>query len=154
ATPLATVYVAKVEIPAGTPATSLLAGRAIAASAMPAKLVQPGAVTSPAQLGSLVASEPIHAGEQLTLRSFTQPQALGIVGKIKGSARAVQIPGDANQLLVGTLKDGDRVDLLAGLHPSDSNKLPVTKIVLRNLQVLKAATSPVDGSGSDGFAVT
>src|SRR5262249_41852055 len=63
-------------------------------------------------------------------------------------------PGDSNQLLVGTLKDGDRVDLLAILHPSDANKDPVTKIVLRKLQVLKAASSPVGDVGSQSFAVT
>jgi Flp pilus assembly protein CpaB len=150
---VATVYVATREIAAGTPAASLLPGGLIEARTLPPKSVQPGAVTTPAALGGLVAATTIGEGEQLTARSFTQPEALGVLGRIRGSARALQLAGDANQLLAGTLKDGDRVDVLAGLRPGEDSRSAVTKIVLRNLLVLKAPSSS-DGGGSATLAVT
>ena len=58
----------------------------------------------------------MYAGEQVTLRRFSDVAAQGIRSQLKGTLRAVQIAGDPNQLLAGTLKAGDHVDLVANLR--------------------------------------
>jgi Flp pilus assembly protein CpaB len=58
--------------------------------------------------------------------------------------RAIAIPGDEHQLLAGTLKPGDKVDLVATFGVGGTNGVPVTRIVLRDIEVLRA---PGGGSG-------
>jgi Flp pilus assembly protein CpaB len=53
--------------------------------------------------------------------------------------RAVQIAGDVNQTLAGTLHTGDHVDLVANVKVGDaSSQRSIARIVLRNLRVLHA----------------
>jgi len=60
----------------------------------------------------------------------------GIRGVLRGPLRAVQIPGDANQTLAGTLRVGDHVDVVSNIKVGDARF--VDRVVLRNLRVLKA----------------
>ena len=87
----------------------------------------------------------------------------GVSGEIEGNYRAVQLPGDTNQLLVGTVKQGDHVDVLANIKFRPGNfrvkgnipevqaeaDLVATRIVLRNLLVLRDPARP-SGSGGIG----
>jgi Flp pilus assembly protein CpaB len=93
---------------------------------------------------ALVLSQPLYKGDQVTLRRFTTVTAEGISGQLKTVWRAVQVAGDANQLLAGTLKVGDHVDLLANFSRAP---LIVSRIVLRNLDVLQAPTVPTSNIG-------
>jgi Flp pilus assembly protein CpaB len=110
--------------------------------------VVPGAISSPDQVANLVLSAPVFAGEQVTLRRFSDAAAEGIRSQLKGNMRAVQVNGDPNQLLAGTLQAGDHVDLVANLHTESGAGSNATKIVLRDLTVL---TPPPD-SGKIGGA--
>jgi Flp pilus assembly protein CpaB len=80
-------------------------------------------------------------------------------GFLKGSLRAVQIAGDPNQTLAGTIKNGDHVDLVANVKiGSDSSQRSVARIVLRDLRVLKAPAATDSGvhlstSASNGTPV-
>ena len=103
----------------------------------------PKAVTSPEQLKGLYLTQPIYAGEQLTLNRFALPKAQGIRADLKGDQRALQVPGTADQLLVGTLIAGDRVDVVASLKDPRDNTGVKTSVVLRNLRILQTE----DGSG-------
>ncbi len=136
------VYVATRDIPAGTP------GGTVAGSlhtlAVPKRTVAPGAISNPSQIAALVLSQPLYKGDQVTLRRFTTVTAEGISGQLKMVWRAVQVAGDANQLLAGTLKVGDHVDLLANFSRAP---LIVSRIVLRNLDVLQAPTVPTSNIG-------
>jgi Flp pilus assembly protein CpaB len=138
------VYVAARNIPAGTAGTSIAHGTALKATSIPRHSVVPGAISDPNQVASLVLTQPLYAGEQVTLRRFSDVHSEGIVGQIKGTMRAIQVPGDANQLLAGTLKAGDHVDLVANL-PVDASSGHVVRIVLRDLEVLQpAGVAPVN----------
>jgi Flp pilus assembly protein CpaB len=56
--------------------------------------------------------------------------------------RAVQVAGDPNQLLAGTLQTGDHVDLVANIHVTSSNGAASSaedRIVLSNLLVLNTS---------------
>ena len=109
------VYVAARNIPAGTAGTDIAHGNALKTTSIPRRSVVPGAISDPNQVASLVLTQPLYEGEQVTLRRFSDVKAEGVIGQLKGNQRAIQVPGDATQLLAGTLKDGDHVDLVANL---------------------------------------
>jgi Flp pilus assembly protein CpaB len=137
------VYVAARDIAAGTAGADIVKGKTLKPETVQRRDVVPGAISSPDQIASLVASAPVYAGEQVTVRRFTDVAAEGIRSQLKGTMRAVQVAGDPNQLLAGTLQAGDHVDLVANLHTtSTTGNTAATRIVLRDLTVL---TSPGDG---------
>ena len=136
---LVKVLVASRDIPAGTDGSSIAAGGYIVSQTVPRRSVVPGSVTSAGPLTSLVAGTEIYKGQQITLRQFTPAAQGGIFAKFSGTERVVVVPGDQNQLLAGTLSDGDRVDVvmttkyhLGGLARATS------RVILRNLLVLQA----------------
>src|SRR5581483_2722576 len=104
------VVVAAHVIPQNTPGSDVIAKGWLTTKHIPRDAVVPGAVTSPDQIRNEVATQPTYVGEQITATRFG-PQALtGIPGQITGQQRAVQISGDSNQVLAGTLQAGDHVD--------------------------------------------
>jgi pilus assembly protein CpaB len=135
------VYVAAHDIPAGAAGSDLARTHAFRTVAVPRHAVVPGAITNPSQIANLVLEQPLYAGDQLSAQRFANVSAVGIGGQIKGTMRAVQVPGDPNQLLAGTLQTGDKIDLVANLRADASIQQPETKIVLRNLSVLQASSS-------------
>ena len=157
---IAQVFVASSDITAGTPGSELKG--MIRPQTVPRDNVVAGAISSKAQVGTLISTAPILAGQQVTLRQFKRVAQEGIAGEISRTMRAFQLPGDANQLLVNTLAKGDHVDVLAsvkyslsdfrgaaGASPTSQNTLVATRIVLRNLLVLQAPEAPA-GSGKFG----
>lgn len=150
----ASVYVATHDIAAGTAGVDAM--HALKLVHLPAAAVAPDAVTTLATLGGRIAVEPIYRGEQATLRRFAGLSDQGLVSQLSGRQRAIQIAGDANQLLAGTLRDGDRVDVVASLKTPDK-QVPYGRTVLRNILVLHAppapSGSPVSG-GQQAFAAT
>lgn len=148
------VYVAARDIPTGTSGDDLVKGKALKVETVRRKDVVPGAISSPEQVAGMVVGTPLYAGEQVSTRRFTDVNAQGIRAQLKGTMRAVQIAGDPNQLLAGTLQAGDRVDLVANLRlNSGSAVAAATRIVLRDLLVL---TGPADSgrvsAASEGAA--
>jgi Flp pilus assembly protein CpaB len=132
------VYVAARDIAAGVTGADLVKQRALKAETIRRSDVVPGAISSPDQIGSLFLTAPLYAGEQVTLRRFSDVAAQGIRAELKGTMRAVEVSGDPNQLLTGTLQAGDHVDLVANLHLSGDSGSAATRIVLRDLTVLNA----------------
>jgi Flp pilus assembly protein CpaB len=139
------VYVAAKDLPAGTSGGQIVKQHALRIESVQKRDVVPGAISSPAQVDALMLAAPLYQGEQATLRRFTSAAAEGIRAQLTGTMRAIQVPGDANQLLTGTLTAGDRVDLVANLHLTSAagGQSAATRIVLRNLRVLSTS-----GSGS------
>ncbi len=114
----------------------------------------PDAVTAPAQIKGLYLTQPVIKGEQLTLKRFALPNEQGIRSKLAGNQRALQISGDTNQMLAGTLVPGDRVDVLVNIRNPQNNADVRSTIVLRNLRVLQtqggdagASIDQADGGG-------
>jgi len=149
---LVTVYVASHDIQAGTDGSTASAG--IHSESVLRRNVVAGAISKPAQISGLVASQPILAGEQVTVRQFAPIAQQGVLANIAGNSRAMQLPGDGNQLLAGTVRDGDHVDVLANIRYSvhssagDDISLVATRVILRNLLVLRAPVT----AGSQGIA--
>jgi Flp pilus assembly protein CpaB len=140
-----TVLVAKSNIPVGTAGSD--AAKMLEPKQVLRSSVVPGAVSKPDEIENKVAAQATFAGEQVTTQRFTSVSQVGIVGQLKGTMRAFQIQGDQNQLLAGTTKDGDHVDLVAALGSRD---FVYSRVVLRNLKVLKAPAAPAPGSKLTG----
>jgi Flp pilus assembly protein CpaB len=142
-----TVYVAKRDFPAGT-AGSKVAG-AVEAVVVQRKAAAPQAIEAPKQVAGLYSAQPIYAGEQVSLLRFTPPKAQGVRVDIAGKLRAYQVPGDANQLLAGTLAPNDRVDVVAVFKPSGIEQNSRATVALRNLRVLETVEND-EGSVASG----
>jgi Flp pilus assembly protein CpaB len=137
------VYVAAHDVAEGVAGADLVKQHDLALVNVARRNVVPGAISSPDQVEGLILAGPLYAGEQVTLRRFTDVAAEGIRARLKGTLRAVQIAGDPNQLLAGTLQSGDHVDLVANLRTNATQATNATRVVLRDLMVL---TSPTDGA--------
>jgi Flp pilus assembly protein CpaB len=139
-----TVLVAARDIPAGTSGADIVDKHMLRQETVPRKAVVAGAISSPDQLSQYIATEDVFEGEQVTTRRFAPPKEQGIRAQIKGTQRAYQLEGNPHQLMAGTLKAGDHVDVVAtwGIKivgpngSSSSDDAVVSRVVLRNLLVL------------------
>jgi Flp pilus assembly protein CpaB len=151
---LVTVLVAAKDIPAGTEGSSV-AGGYVKSETVPRRAVVPGSIVSVDPLTTQVVAEPIHKGEQITLRQFAPLAQGGVFAKFSGKERALAVLGEPQQLLAGTLTDGDRVDVVATARYRVGLDRATTRVVLRNLLVLKAPDAeaiPELGSGEKTVA--
>jgi pilus assembly protein CpaB len=152
------VLVAARDIPAGTTGSEVVEGHYLKTETVPRRAVVPGAISKSDQLNNLVATEQLYRGEQVTALRFGNSTELGIRAQLKGNERALQLSGDANELLAGTLKEGDHVDVLVTWqHPECSTCPHVSKVIVRNLLVLTAPQDPATaaklGGPNDSFSV-
>ena len=155
---LTAVYVAKEDIPVGTAGEEVTAKVSRVEVAKDA--VAPGAIVEPRDLAGKVSTQAIYANEQVTLLRFAAPAEQGIRAQLSGTLRAVQVPGDDNQLLAGTLKDGDRVDVVGNWLVPDIGQAPhYSRTILRDILVVQAPLQVTDtkrlsaDSSKDKFAV-
>ena len=138
------VLVAARDIPAGTTGSEVVEQHYLKTETVPRRTIVPGSISSPDLLTNLVATEQIYRGEQITATRFGTPTELGVRAQLKGNERAIQMEGTANELLVGTLKQGDHVDVLASFERPEGSNHHYGKVIARNLLVL---TAPDTGGG-------
>jgi Flp pilus assembly protein CpaB len=141
-----TVYVAKQDIAQGT--TGAAAAKLLSTEQVPKRTVIPGAITKPDQLTGLVATERTMQGEQVTTRRFSTVSRNGVRAELSGTMRAFQFAGNDDQVLAGTLRAGDHVDLVATLECG--NDCEFSRVVLRNMKVLQAPSAPATGTKLTG----
>jgi Flp pilus assembly protein CpaB len=137
------VWVAKRDIPAGTPGSELVKHGWIASADTVQRSVVPGAISSPEQVANQLTRQDIFTGEQVTLRRFANHAEQGVRSQLHGTLRALSLPGTPDAILAGTLKDGDHVDLLANLKTGDCSTCFADRIVARDVLVLHAAVQTV-----------
>jgi pilus assembly protein CpaB len=140
------VYVAAKDIPAGTSGADVASGGYLKKVDIPKRAVVPGSISKPSDIANSVAADTVYAGEQVSTRRFTSSRNGGIRAQLKGPQRAIDVTGNATQLLAGTLKVGDHVDLVGNFKLSDQNAAAFSRIVLRDLLVLQAPS----GAGTTG----
>jgi pilus assembly protein CpaB len=154
------VFVASQDIPAGTSAAQAFSQGLLETREVPRRSVVPGAIAAPEDVDGKVATADIYAGEQVTARRFRPAEEGGIRAELSGNVRAVQVSGDGNQVLVGTLRKGDRVDLVGNFtveFAEGEEERAFTRTVLRDLLVLKSSTNSLAaekvGSTSGAYSV-
>jgi pilus assembly protein CpaB len=155
-----TVYVAAKQIPAGTSGSEAVSSGMLKTAEVARRNVVPGAISNPSEVRDLVVTEPVYEGEQVSVRRFSSVEAAGVKAELKGNQRALQVNGDTHQLLGGTLKRGDRVDVVGTFNvhfKDDDADHPVSRVVLRDLLVLKTtggpgvAESKLESDGGDAW---
>ncbi|HZQ16788.1 MAG TPA: Flp pilus assembly protein CpaB [Gaiellaceae bacterium] len=142
-----TVLVAAKDIPVGTAGRALAGSGWLVTKSFPSADVPSGAVTNAAQLSQLVAIQPIYKGEALVGQRFGTTQQEGMLSLLHGAYRVVQLPGDANQLLAGTLKVGNTVDVVGSLKSPETSQNHYSTIFLRDLLVMSTPSKPSAGIG-------
>ncbi len=145
------VLVAAADIPSGTSGAAIVSGHMLVRKTIPRTAVVPGAISSPDQIARLVSTQEVMVGEQVTRSRFGGANELGVRAQLKGTLRAVQIAADPNQLLAGTLRAGDHVDLVGNMKvesASGGDSKHYDRVVLRDLLVLRAPTPP-DAKNAD-----
>jgi Flp pilus assembly protein CpaB len=141
-----TVYVAKKDIPQGTPGSDLLKHGWIGAEQVVQRTVVPGAISNADQVRNLLTRADIYAGEQVSLRRFADHAEQGVRVQLHGQLRAISVPGTPDELLSGTLKDGDHVDLLANLKTGDCSTCFAVRDIARDVLVLNAPAGSTTAS--------
>jgi Flp pilus assembly protein CpaB len=145
-----TVLVAARDIPAGTSGADVVDQKMLKQQTVPRKAVVAGAISSPDQLAQYVATQDVYTGEQVSTRRFAPPTEQGIRAQIKGTQRAYELAGDPNQLLAGTLKEGDHVDVVGNwtikVQGGTGDDHHIARVILRNVLVLRAPIGGASGS--------
>lgn len=145
-----TIYVAKKDIAPGTSGSVIVSKGYLRPVTVPQEAAVPGAIERPGQLAQLVARDYVYAGEQVTTNRLTSVREQGLRGAVKGQYRVISLAGDRNQLLVGALEPGDRIDVLGSWNRPQGSTHQVAAVVLRDLRVLD--TSDTDGDREVGDA--
>jgi len=132
-----TVLVAARDIPAGTSGADVVDQKMLKQQTVPRKAVVAGAISSPDQLAQYVATQDVFEGEQVSTRRFAPPT----------EQRAYELAGDPNQLLAGTLKEGDHIDVVGNwtvkVNGGSGDDHHIARVILRNILVMRA---PIGGS--------
>ena len=154
---LVAVWVAARDIPVGTAGSEVGDRNLLRNVEIAKRSVVPGAISAPEQIETLVATERVYEGEQITLSRFRPLGEQGIKAQLKGRLRAFEISGNEHQLMMGTVDEGDHVDFVGSLEVA--NGIAVTKVVLRDLLVLKAPNagsveSKLGSRPDEAFAAT
>jgi len=152
------VYVAARDIELGTSGSDVARGGMLKVEQVPRRSVVPGAISQPDQIEKLVAVDKIYAGEQVSTNRFRPVQEQGVQAQLKGNLRAIEVAGAGPQLLNGTLKDGDRVDILGNWTLPEQSSNHVSRVLLRNILVLEApstdtVSSKLSSNPNEGFNV-
>jgi Flp pilus assembly protein CpaB len=152
------VFVAARDIPAGTTGDEVISGGYLEKQEIAKRAVTPGAISSPDQIAGRIAAAPVYAGEQVTTRRFTTEQEKGIRAQLTGNKRALALPGSEQQLLAGTLQDGDHVDVVGSWNVPEADTNHFARVVLRDIPVLEApagngAAEKLTDPQSGGFTV-
>jgi pilus assembly protein CpaB len=134
------VLVASTNIPAGTSGAAIVSGHMLVRKTIPRTALVPGAISSPDQIARLVSTQDVMVGEQVTKSRFGGANELGVRAKLKGTLRAIQVAADPNQILAGTLRSGDHVDLVGNMKVDENggDSRHYDRVVLRDLLVLRA----------------
>jgi Flp pilus assembly protein CpaB len=153
---LVSVLVAARDIPQDTLGSSLSGGGYLKREQILRRSLVAGAIVDPQAVSGLVVGATIYSGQQITVRQFRPLVQQGVLGQISDTQRALVVPGDTNQLLQGIVNAGDHVDVVANIkytvHQTNSTNNDLnrvaSRIILRNLLVLKAPPAPKGGIGS------
>ena len=73
----------------------------------------PGVLTATAGVKDMVLKQDLYTGQQVPAATFVPPSQAATTVAIRGAMRAVSVDVSASNGLVGTLADGDHVDIFA-----------------------------------------
>jgi len=147
------VVVARQLIPKGSSGATIAADRSFRVTDVRGDAVVASAITDVSQIHGKVATDDIYPGQQLSSSDFSAGNG-SLTTKLAAGERAISLPIDQAHGLVGQVRAGDRVDVLAGfnLDSTTGSQRPVMRALASSVTVLKAPKSG-GGAGSANDAV-
>jgi pilus assembly protein CpaB len=149
-----TALVADRLIPKGTTGAVAVGGGLFKPTTAPQASLEPGALSSGAALAGKVATRDIYPGDQITAADFAA-DADPLRGELTGDQRAMAVPLDSAHGLIGAVRAGDKVDVLAGFNAASSAGgagRPQLRTLIQDVLVLKvpdAGKTPSSNSTQD-----
>jgi Flp pilus assembly protein CpaB len=136
------VLVAKQLIPTGTPGSIVATNGMYAATTLPAKEVEVGAVADPSYLAGRAAAADIFPGQQITSTDFAASDTTSVDSQITGTQRAIAISIDSVHGALSQLQTGDSVDIYTSIAG-------VVRLFDPNVKVLAIPAVPGPSGGSN-----
>ena len=136
------VLVAKQLIPTGTPGSIVATNGMYAATTLPAKEVEVGAVSDPSYLAGRAAAADIFPGQQITSTDFAASDTTSVDSQITGTQRAISISIDNVHGSLSQLQTGDSVDIYLSVAGE-------VKLFDPNVKVLAIPAVPGPSGGSN-----
>jgi Flp pilus assembly protein CpaB len=127
-------------IPKGTSGANVISGGFFQPTSVQVDNLRSGALASSAALAGKVATHDIYPGEQLTAGDFAEG-ADPVRGQLTGVQRAVGVELDGSHGLLGVVRAGDKVDVLAGFNAASfvtGRGHPQLRTLVQDVLVLKA----------------
>jgi Flp pilus assembly protein CpaB len=127
-------------IPKGTAGSVVVSDRLFQPASVQQETLKSGALASASMLEGKVATRDIYPGEQLTAEDFAGT-ADPLRSPLRGVQRAMDVPIDSAHGMVGELRAGDKVDVLAGFNAAGANSgrgRPELRTLATDILVLKA----------------
>ena len=143
------VMVARVDIPAGTPAKDIVARGDLIQQEIVQDDQLPGVLTTTAALTGTVLKQDLFTGQQVSSQVFVPASEAASTVAIRGTMRAVGVDVKTSNGLVGTLHDGDHVDVYAQIGTGNQR---IVRKVLTNVLVLHAQIGQKDTTSVAGDA--
>ena len=142
------VLVAKQLIPAGTPGNIVASQSMYAATTLPAKEVEVGAVADPSYLAGRAAVADIFPGQQFTATQFAASDTASVDSQITGAERAISVSVDNVHGSLSQLQNGDSIDLYIVLGGGAGGQ-SLVKLFEPNVKVLAVPSVPGPAGGSN-----
>lgn len=136
------VLVAKQLIPAGTPGTLVASQSMYAATTLPAKEVEVGAVADPSYLAGRAAVADIFPGQQFTATDFAASDTASVDSQITGAQRAISVSIDNVHGSLSQLAAGDSIDIYTSVAGT-------VQLFEPNVKVLTVPAVPGPSGGSN-----
>jgi len=146
---VSTVLVAKNLIEKGSPGDVVAEDALFQTTRVRKDDLKDGAISDPSSLKGKIATTDVFPGEQLVAKEFVDATP-SIINRLRGFDRAIAVPLDEAHGMIGNIKSGDRVDVLAGIglqQGASDNRRATLRVIAHNALVLKAPEKPAAGAG-------
>ena len=143
-----TVLVAKGQIDKGASGDVVASTAQFQATTVKKGQLKDGAISDPRDLRGKTATTSIYPGEQLVASDFTIAKS-GVINQLGPDQRAISVPLDSAHGMIGQVRAGDHVDVLAGFNTVGVGAgSPVLRVLIQNALVLQQP----DTSKNNGVA--
>lgn len=152
---VSTVLVAKNLIEKGSPGDVVAEDALFQTTQVKKDDLKDGAISDPSGLKGKIATTDIFPGEQLVSGEFVDATP-SIINRLRGFDRAIAVPLDEAHGMIGNIKAGDHVDVLAGIglqQGASENRRATLRVIVHDAYVLKAPDKPAAGAAGGPGAV-
>lgn len=145
---VSTVLVAKNLIEKGSPGDVVAEDALFQTTTVRKDDLKDGAIADPSTLKGKIATTDVFPGEQLVASEFVAATP-GILNRLRGFDRAIAVPLDEAHGMIGNVKSGDHVDVLAGIglqQGGSESRRATLRVIMHDALVLKVPDKPTAGA--------